>query len=250
MTKRQKQQSLPGFPKEDTFQTKEEVDAYFSYEHIQCLMCGKWYAEINHMHLGRIHDMTVDEYKERFGLPWGRGLLGQAALRKRSEIGKQKFRDGKVGIDSKKGSLAAQKVKNRPMQPYVARQRIQRALAVHQRKTPWQHADFEEVLRRMETQQRGLRDVCSDPDVPGYSAWHRYSKSHPELAAKLKTIKQYVKKGGKRVMTPGKIEAANILLSHGMPAKDVAQNLEVSLSTLYRWCPVFERKHLVETHSD
>ncbi len=194
--KHQRHICLSGFPKEGEFQTKEEVDTYFSSEQIQCLMCGRWYGEINFAHLGYIHEMTVDEYKERFGLPWGRGLLGQAAFRKRSEIGKQKFRDGKVGLDNKKACLASQKIKPRSMQPYVARQRTQQALAVYQRETQWQHADYEEVLRRMETQQRGIVDVCRDPDVPSYPVWHRYSKSHPELAAKLKTIKQHVKKAG------------------------------------------------------
>ncbi len=43
--------------------------------------------------------------------------------------------------------------------------------------------------------------------------------------------------GRKRIMTPSKIEAAKKLLSDGIPAKDVAQNLGVSIPTLYRWCP-------------
>ena len=43
--------------------------------------------------------------------------------------------------------------------------------------------------------------------------------------------------GRKRIMTPGKIEAAKNLLEQGMPPRDVARNLEVSIPTLYRWCP-------------
>jgi DNA invertase Pin-like site-specific DNA recombinase len=43
--------------------------------------------------------------------------------------------------------------------------------------------------------------------------------------------------GRKRLMTPSKIEAAKKLLSDGIPAKDVAHNLGVSIPTLYRWCP-------------
>ena len=50
------------------------------------------------------------------------------------------------------------------------------------------------------------------------------------------------KRGGrKRSMTPGKVEAAKKLLDQGMPAKDVANNLGVSIPTLYRWCPASER---------
>jgi len=34
-----------------------------------------------------------------------------------------------------------------------------------------------------------------------------------------------------------KLEAAKKLLSEGIPPKDVAKNLSVSIPTLYRWCP-------------
>lgn len=43
--------------------------------------------------------------------------------------------------------------------------------------------------------------------------------------------------GRKRRMTDNKILAAKKLLSNGMPPKDVAQNLGISIPTLYRWCP-------------
>ncbi len=43
--------------------------------------------------------------------------------------------------------------------------------------------------------------------------------------------------GRKRLMTPSKVEAAKKLLAEGMPPKEVANNLGVSIPTLYRWCP-------------
>jgi len=43
--------------------------------------------------------------------------------------------------------------------------------------------------------------------------------------------------GRKRQMTDSKIDAAKHLLSSGVPPKDVAQNLGVSVPTLYRWVP-------------
>ncbi len=47
--------------------------------------------------------------------------------------------------------------------------------------------------------------------------------------------------GRKRLMTPSKVEAAKKLLSEGMPPKEVANNLGVSIPTLYRWCPASGR---------
>jgi len=43
--------------------------------------------------------------------------------------------------------------------------------------------------------------------------------------------------GRKRKMTTSKVESAKKLLSSGVPPKDVAQNLGISVPTLYRWVP-------------
>ncbi len=47
--------------------------------------------------------------------------------------------------------------------------------------------------------------------------------------------------GRKRSMTDSKIESAKQLLASGVPPKDVAHNLGVSVPTLYRWLPASER---------
>ena len=47
--------------------------------------------------------------------------------------------------------------------------------------------------------------------------------------------------GRKRRMTPGKVESARKLLRSGMSPRDVAENLGVSIPTLYRWVPASSR---------
>lgn len=47
--------------------------------------------------------------------------------------------------------------------------------------------------------------------------------------------------GRKRRMTDSKIKAARRLLAGGTPPRDVADNLGVSVPTLYRWLPASER---------
>ena len=47
--------------------------------------------------------------------------------------------------------------------------------------------------------------------------------------------------GRKRSMTPSKVESAKKLLKNGVPPREVAANLSVSIPTLYRWCPASER---------
>jgi DNA invertase Pin-like site-specific DNA recombinase len=56
--------------------------------------------------------------------------------------------------------------------------------------------------------------------------------------AGLAIARQLGRKGGrKRQMTDSKIESAKKLLATGVPPRDVADNLGVSVPTLYRWVP-------------
>lgn len=43
--------------------------------------------------------------------------------------------------------------------------------------------------------------------------------------------------GRKRIMTESKVRSAKKLLANGLPPKDVARDLGVSIATLYRWLP-------------
>jgi DNA invertase Pin-like site-specific DNA recombinase len=47
--------------------------------------------------------------------------------------------------------------------------------------------------------------------------------------------------GRKRRMTPGKVGSARRLLRDGLSPHDVAENLGVSIPTLYRWVPASSR---------
>lgn len=56
--------------------------------------------------------------------------------------------------------------------------------------------------------------------------------------AGLEAAKQLGRKGGRKPkMTSSKIESAKKLLASGIPPRDVAKDLGVSVPTLYRWLP-------------
>ena len=56
--------------------------------------------------------------------------------------------------------------------------------------------------------------------------------------AGLEIAKQLGRKGGRRPkMTDSKVESAKKLLISGIPPREVAKNLAVSIPTLYRWIP-------------
>lgn len=60
--------------------------------------------------------------------------------------------------------------------------------------------------------------------------------------AGLEVARQLGRNGGRRrQMTESKIESAKKLLANGVPPRDVATNLGVSVPTLYRWIPASGR---------
>ena len=66
---------LEGYPVKPFNMTKEEQAVYFSGDSITCLLCGKKYRALNDCHLKTVHNTTIDEYKNMFGLPFSKGLL-------------------------------------------------------------------------------------------------------------------------------------------------------------------------------
>ena len=72
------------FPWPGRFETKAEIDEYFSGDKVQCLLCSEWYKTL-HTHLVRIHEIAVDDYRERYGLPWKRGLCVASTSEKLSK---------------------------------------------------------------------------------------------------------------------------------------------------------------------
>ena len=67
--------SLLEFPWLGRFETKTEIEDYLAGDKVRCLLCGKLFKALP-THLERVHDITADDYRERYGLPWKRGLCG------------------------------------------------------------------------------------------------------------------------------------------------------------------------------
>jgi len=65
----------------------------------------------------------------------------------------------------------------------------------------------------------------------------RYSATHAEEHNKIYRLDALDAYNRKRQMTDSKIKSAKKLLASGVPPRDVATNLGVSVPTLYRWIP-------------
>ncbi len=87
---------------------------------------------------------------------------------------------------------------------------------------------YEAILERMRTQQRTMKDVCGDKDLPCYESWLNYKKKHPEMAEKylrvLWSLPIHVQmKSGSP--SPEIIAMVELLRSSGMTQKAIGERL-------------------------
>jgi ROS/MUCR transcriptional regulator protein len=61
------------------FKTRRDVERYFGGKSIECLLCRQRFRRLGG-HLAAKHEISVDEYRSRFGLPWSRGLTSAASV--------------------------------------------------------------------------------------------------------------------------------------------------------------------------
>jgi DNA invertase Pin-like site-specific DNA recombinase len=110
--------------------------------------------------------------------------------------------------------------------------------------------DFVADLQERKIQFRSLTDGIDTTTPAGRFFFHimaSLAQMERELLAErtragLAAARRRGRVGGrKRRMTPGKVESARKLLGSGMAPRDVAQNLGVSIPTLYRWVPATSR---------
>ena len=109
-----------------------------------------------------------------------------------------------------------------------------------------QLVDLVEELHKQGVQFKSLTDAIDTGTPSGRFFFHvmaSLSKMERELIvertrAGLEMARRLGRKGGRKPkMTDSKIESARKLLASGVPPKDVARNLGVSVPTLYRWVP-------------
>jgi DNA invertase Pin-like site-specific DNA recombinase len=109
-----------------------------------------------------------------------------------------------------------------------------------------QLVDLVQELEAKGSQFRSLKDNIDTSTSTGRFFFHMMAslaQMERELIAErtkagLEAARKLGRTGGRpRSMTDGKVRSAKKLLKSGMPPRDVAENLGVSLATLYRWIP-------------
>lgn len=95
-----------------TFDNPEALNAYFSGDRIECLVCHKTFRNLG-IHLKNGHGIEADVYREQHGIPWTRGLTSAASKEAYSAHAKRLIAEGIVVV-SKEAALAMQGTQHRP----------------------------------------------------------------------------------------------------------------------------------------
>jgi len=105
------------------FQTRREVERYFSGKTIKCLLCGRRFRRL-WGHLAAKHGMSVNDYRSRFGLPWSRGLTSAASRTASGWTPERKKKARKVAQQSRFFELAHLTPRREPA-PFLKTQAVQ-----------------------------------------------------------------------------------------------------------------------------
>ena len=183
------------------FKTKEEIEEYFSGDRIQCLICNKWYKEIG-WHLKAKHELSCDEYKEMFGLPWSRGLVSEDLHNKKSDIAKELSACGRIGqhFNVEDFREKRNKVLRKPVQPFqsdFAKKLGTWALSKYRNPCPpgreriWFDADFERYLDELKNTGKTIMEVYKQGQLPHPNMLYRYAKQNLDFGERLKMVSNY-----------------------------------------------------------
>lgn len=126
-----RRQIMAGFPWVGVFETPEQAREYVNQERIRCLLCGKYFKSLGY-HINKIHGYDETSYKQRYGIPYGVGLVGTVTAKKHAEVCRKTLSDhGTNAVIMARIARAAKlgmDVHFRPLCSSVLKQRTDRIL--------------------------------------------------------------------------------------------------------------------------
>jgi len=231
--------SIPGFPWRGQFKTRSEVEEYFSNEEgIQCLLCGQA-METLHNHLQIVHGVSHQEYRERYGLPWRKGLVSRAVSKKLSTALTNRIKDGSfTPVPDYKAAI--RKILDgfrRPDQPYITGIKAGKSKALSQQNIKYGSKDFENVLAVMREHKITLNQACKNYNLPGKATILRYAELNPAFRKMLVETYHglpYAVQARADMFSPKFYRDLGKLKRKGLLATEIGKALGVSHKTIRR----------------
>jgi ROS/MUCR transcriptional regulator protein len=237
--KRNYKNDITGFPLKGKFTTRSEVDRYFSNDDgIQCLLCGRFLGTLQN-HLQLVHGVSHEEYRERYGLPWRRGLVSRTVSKKHSASLTNRIKNGTFNpkLDNKAAVKKILSGFRRPDQPYITGIKSRNSKALSKQNVRYSHKDFEKVLSVMRKQKITLNEACNKFNLPGKGTVLRYAELNPEFRKKLVDTYHglpYAAQARADMLSPQFYRDLERLKKKGLPATEIGKALGISHKTVRR----------------
>jgi predicted transcriptional regulator len=152
-----------GYPEPAHNFTIEETERYFSGEKITCLLCGKLFHKLGGQHL-LLHSVTLQEYKDRYGLPQRTGLVGRLSHERYSAATHVRIDAGEMPILGNKDIQAMAALGARKSRPRRNnKERCMKNLGLNRRKEITKD-DVISVLNAMKENDSSLSVMCENLD--------------------------------------------------------------------------------------
>jgi len=237
---RARREVMPGFPRTEPITTAEELREYRSGDRIQCLLCGKFFKALSR-HIEPIHEVTVEEYHRMYGLPWSRGLTSDETHEKKSAVLKRRIEAGEWDPTANSPPLDEIR-KNTERERFPVHDDIVRKECLS--KTPthkgedtriWREEHYDEFLRRIASGRTRI-EVCSDPDMPRFTAMIEKLRGDPDFRNRYDKIRWtfpygvQVRTGG---LGPKFDEELKSLLDLGLSHQQCAEILGVHKTAIF-----------------
>jgi hypothetical protein len=180
---------MPGFPVEKPFNTREEMEAYLNSDKLLCLLCGKSYKSLC-AHL-LVHGTNADQYKEKYGLPWGCGLTCTSTKEMNIRHGKKLVAEGIFTPPSREKLKVI--MKNRAKQrkkPKFIIEECKARISSRKHLKVFLDVDYFKILELAEKNRCHPTDICrkNKKNVPGISMLHAYKKNNFDYKKKYNQI--------------------------------------------------------------
>jgi hypothetical protein len=221
-------------PTDEQFRSKAEVDDYFSGDYITCLLCGREFKSLG-SHILRTHEVTVEEYKTRFGLPIVRGLVGQATHERQADAIMARIAAGEASVimtreQRRKGQSTRIKRKPPPYHYMDMREYAKAGVAVLQNNSAdrLNKYDWERVLEIVDYRGVAIWGLRGDIDMPSSWDLNRKKQIDPEWGKRYDAIIHKHRKNETFVQT------IKLMTLNGISSREIAKILGISKTHILR----------------
>lgn len=173
---------MPGYPIEEPFETREQIENYLNCDRLICLLCGKTYKSLcGHL---SVHGTNADDYKEKYGLPWGCGLTCISTKEMNINHGKRLVIEGifKPPTPKERKQIMKNKAKPRNKAVFIINECKER-ISGKQPEKFYTDGHYSKILQLAEENNCHPTDICrkNNGDLPSLSLLHKYKSENPEF---------------------------------------------------------------------